>query len=126
MSKVASVTSENAKKIGGAAAHAGSVVAEKAQDGSLANQGSAVLGNTLGALSSWGKAGWGLASKVTSDSMNVINQVNNPGFRILVNDILLVTIGFKAVCHFRREKTNTVHFFVDFADIKNSGTLMRT
>ena len=75
VSKAASFTKENAVKIGGAAAHAGSQISQKAADGSLTTQGSAALGSAVGALSSWGKAGWSMASKATSESINVINKV---------------------------------------------------
>lgn len=87
--KAASFTKDNAVKIGSAAAHAGGEISKKAQDGSLAGQGSAVLGSafgelfateeiwfklTLGTLSSWGKTGLSAVGKVTSDGLNVINQ----------------------------------------------------
>ena len=74
--KAASVAKENAVKIGGAAAHAGSTISAKAQDGSLASQSTDALGNALGTLGSWGKAGWSMASKATSDGINVINKVS--------------------------------------------------
>ena len=46
--KAASVTKDNAVKIGNAAAHAGGEIGKKAADGSLTNQGSAVLGSAFG------------------------------------------------------------------------------
>merc|ERR1712176_1187594 len=72
--KAATVTKDNAVKIGNAAAHAGGEIGKKAADGSLTNQGSAVLGSAFGTLSSWGKTGFSAVSKVTSDGINVINQ----------------------------------------------------
>ena len=48
--KAASFTKDNAVKIGSAAAHAGGEISKKAQDGSLAGQGSAVLGSAFGML----------------------------------------------------------------------------
>ena len=48
--KAASFTKDNAAKIGSAAAHAGGEISKKAQDGSLAGQGSAVLGSAFGEL----------------------------------------------------------------------------
>lgn len=72
--KAATVTKDNAVKIGSAAAHAGGEIGKKAADGSLTNQGSAVLGSAFGTLSSWGKTGFSAVSKVTNDSLNVINQ----------------------------------------------------
>ena len=49
--KAASFTKDNAVKIGSAAAHAGGEISKKAQDGSLAGQGSAVLGSAFGTFS---------------------------------------------------------------------------
>merc|ERR1711953_210479 len=72
--KAATVTKDNAVKIGNAAAHASGEIGKKAADGSLTNQGSAVLGSAFGTLSSWGKTGFSAVSKVTSDGINVINQ----------------------------------------------------
>ena len=52
--KAATVTKDNAVKIGNAAAHAGGEIGKKAADGSLTNQGSAVLGSAFGRY----KLGW--------------------------------------------------------------------
>ena len=46
--KAATVTKDNAVKIGNAAAHAGGEIGKKAADGTLTNQGSAVLGSAFG------------------------------------------------------------------------------
>ncbi|CAG5113923.1 Oidioi.mRNA.OKI2018_I69.chr2.g8013.t1.cds [Oikopleura dioica] len=67
VSKAATFTKESASKIGEAAAHAGTQISNKAQDGSLANQGSQALGSAVGALSNITKTGWGFATKATSD-----------------------------------------------------------
>ena len=48
--KAATFTKDNAVKIGSAAAHAGGEISKKAADGSLTNQGSAVLGSAFGKL----------------------------------------------------------------------------
>jgi len=80
VSKAATFTKENATKIGSAAAHAGGEISKKAADGSLTNQGSAVLGSAFGTLSSWGKTGLSAVGKVTTDGINVINQnINQNG-----------------------------------------------
>ncbi|CBY38099.1 unnamed protein product [Oikopleura dioica] len=74
VSKAATFTKESASKIGEAATHAGSQITTKAQDGSLANQGSQALGSAVGALSNITKTGWGFASKATAD---ILGQTSN-------------------------------------------------
>jgi len=77
VSKAASFTKESASKIGEAAAHAGSQISSKAQDGSLANQGSQALGSAVGALSNITKTGWGFATKQPSNTQKADVQSND-------------------------------------------------